>query len=120
MAILVVIDLDLEDNLSKVYKDTKDTIEYLQTIAKSIEGRVLEGEKIPGLKVVDGRQTRFITEPGLKHLAHSLGEDVVYEKVVKPINITGLEKLVDAKEMAQLITLGYIQFKEGNKKVELD
>lgn len=120
MAILVLFDLDLEDDLKKVYKDAQDTIAYLSDVVKSIENRALNGEEINGLKIVDGRKTRYITEPGFKYLESILGKNVVYETIEKPITLTRLEALLKGDDISQLEVLGYIQFKEASKKVVID
>lgn len=119
MASLVLFDLDLEEDLSKVYKDAQDTIEYLKDLVSSIEKRVLSGETINGLQVVDGRKSRVITEPGFKYLSKVLGEKVVYEEIKKPITITKLEALVSKEDMEDLILNGYVAYQESAKKVAL-
>lgn len=116
--LLVVIDLDLELDISQTYEDIDTTIKYLTDVKKSIEARVLGGEEIPGLKVVPGRKTREITDVGLKYLVSVLGEENVYEK--KPIGITKLEKLLDEKEIAYLTANGLIEYKIGNDRVVVE
>lgn len=120
MASLVLFDLDLEDDLKKVYKDSQDTIKYLQDLVSSIEKRVLGGETLGGFKVVSGRKSRFITEPGFKYLTKLLGEDTVYETIKKPITITKLEALVKKEDMEELLVEGYVAYKEGSKQVVVE
>lgn len=120
MANLVLFDLDLEEDLRKIYQDAKDTIAYLEDIVKSIETRVLDGEHIRGLKIVTGRKTRFITDEGFIYLAKILGKDKVYELVEKPITLTKLEALIGEKETAKLEGLGYIQNKFASNKVVVE
>lgn len=117
MASLVLFDLDLEDNLKEVYQNAKDTIAYLEDVVKSIENRVLDGEEIQGLKVIEPKGNRYITEPGFKYLAKVLGEDVVYETKKTPIGITKLEALIGESEMEELAENGYIANKVGKAKV---
>lgn len=112
-------DLDLDD-LAKVYEDAQETIKYLQDVINSIEKRVVDGEEVEGLKVVDGRKTRNITEEGLKYLEKTLGKDRIYETVQKPIGVTKLEKMLESDEFAELYTKGVISFKVGKPKVVLD
>lgn len=119
MASLVLFDLDLEDDFSRVYKDAQDTIKYLQDLVSSIEKRVLSGETISGLQVVDGRKSRVITEPGFKYLSKILGEKVVYEEIKKPITITKLEALISKEDMEELVLNGYVAYRESAKKVAL-
>lgn len=116
---LVLFDLDLEDDLKKVYKDSQDTIKYLQDLTMSIENRVLDGETLEGFKIVEGKKTRFITEPGFKYLTKALGEEIVYETIKKPITLTKLEAIISRKEVDELFVEGYIAYKESTKKVEL-
>lgn len=120
MASVVLYDLDLEDDLSKVYQEAQDTIAYLQDLVKSISDRVLGGEEIKGLKVVEGRGTRVITEPGFKYLSKVLGGSVVYEEKRVPIGITKLEALIGKEDMEELAQNGYITYKPGSSKVVLD
>jgi hypothetical protein len=120
MATLLLIDLDLEEDLAKVYKDSKDTIKYLEDLVKSIDKRVLDGESIRGLRIVDGKKSRFITEPGFKYLEHKLGTNVVYEMIKTPITIGKLEALLPQEDMDALLSFGYISLKESSKKVDVE
>lgn len=117
MALLCeTIDIDLDD-LQEVFVNAKETIAYLQDVVQGIEKRVLEGEKVDGLKVVEGRKTRTITDEGLKYLEKTLGKDNVYETVFKPIGVTKLEKMLEPDDFAELYQKGIIAFKVGNSKV---
>lgn len=120
MAILLLFDLDLEEDLARVYRDSKDTIKYLEDLTKSIESRVLKGESIRGLKITDGRKSRFITEQGFKYLEQKLGANVVYEMVKTPITIGKLDVLLSQEEMDVLLSSGYISLKESTKKVDVE
>ena len=109
------IDFDLEI-VRDVYEDAKETIGYLSDIVKSIEKRVLTGEKIDGFALVPGRKSRIITENGVKYLEATLGEDA-FKTTRKPIGITDLENLVSQEELIDLHNKGVIAFKEGSPKV---
>ncbi len=112
------IDLDLEDPRD-VYENAVDTIEYLQDIVKSIDTRVLGGEKINGFVLIPGRATRTITSKGYTYLEARLGHDKVFVPTEKQIGITDLEKIIGPEDVAALVTKGYIVYKEGNPKVGL-
>jgi len=110
------IDLDLE-NPKHVYQNAIETIEYLQDVVKSLDKRVLGGEKIDGFVLIPGRKTRIITQDGIAYLDRVLGHDKVYKTIESAIGITEVEKLLDAEDIAALITKGYIVYKEGSPKV---
>jgi hypothetical protein len=110
------IDLDLEDT-QEVYQNALETIAYLQDVVKSVDTRVLSGEKIQGFKVIEGRKTRSITQDGFKYLEKVLGREKVYKTIEKELGITELEKIIDPQEMATLITKGYVVFTPGSPKV---
>lgn len=117
MALLCrTIDLDLEDP-AEIHKDAKETIKYLQDVVKSVEKRVLEGEKVKGLKKVPGNKTRKITDKGYKYLESVFGKEKVYKTVEKPIGITELEDMVSEEELADLYKKNVIVFKESKPKV---
>lgn len=119
MASLVLFDLDLELDLASVYKNAKDTIAYLEDLIKSIDNRVLGGEVIPGLQVVQKRGNRYITPPGEKYLASILGEDKFYKTIKKPLTLTELSNEMTQSEIDELEKEGYISRKEGSLKVEV-
>lgn len=119
MASLVLFDLDLELDLASVYKNAKDTIAYLEDLIKSIDNRVLGGEVIPGLQVVQKRGNRYITPPGEKYLASILGEDKFYKIIKKPLTLTELSNEMTQSEIDELEKEGYISRKEGSLKVEV-
>ena len=119
MASLVLFDLDLELDLASVYKNAKDTIAYLEDLIKSIDNRVLGGEVIPGLQVVQKRGNRYITPPGEKYLASILGEDKFYKIIKKPLTLTELSNEMTPSEIDELEKEGYISRKEGSLKVEV-
>lgn len=119
MASLVLFDLDLELDLASVYKNAKDTIAYLEDLIKSIDNRVLSGEVIPGLQVVQKRGNRYITPPGERYLASILGEDKFYKTIKKPLTLTELSNEMTQSEIDELEKEGYISRKEGSLKVEV-
>lgn len=119
MASLVLFDLDLELDLASVYKNAKDTIAYLEDLIKSIDNRVLGGEVIPGLQVVQKRGNRYITPPGERYLASILGEDKFYKTIKKPLTLTELSNEMTQSEIDELEKEGYISRKEGCLKVEV-
>lgn len=119
MASLVLFDLDLELDLASVYKNAKDTIAYLEDLIKSIDNRVLGGEVIPGLQVVQKRGNRYITPPGERYLASILGEDKFYKIIKKPLTLTELSNEMTQSEIDELEKEGYISRKEGSLKVEV-
>jgi len=119
MASLVLFDLDLELDLASVYKNAKDTIAYLEDLIKSIDNRVLGGEVIPGLQVVQKRGNRYITPPGERYLASILGEDKFYKTIKKPLTLTELSNEMTQSEIDELEKEGYISRKEGSLKVEV-
>jgi hypothetical protein len=119
MASLVLFDLDLELDLASVYQNAKDTIEYLEDLIKSIDNRVLGGEEIAGLRVVQKSGNRYITPPGEKYLASVLGEDKFYKTIKKPLTLTELSNELTPSEIDMLEKEGYISRKEGSRKVEV-
>ena len=119
MASLVLFDLDLELDLASVYQNAKDTIAYLEDLIKSIDNRVLSGEEIAGLQVVQKRGNRYITPPGEKYLASVLGEDKFYKTIKKPLTLTELSNEMTQSEIDELEKEGYISRKEGSQKVEV-
>lgn len=121
MAILTsYYDVDLEENVSKLYRDAQETIKYLQDLCASIERRVETGEFINGFKIKETKGNRFITPKGEVYLEKVLGKDKVYKTTVKFIGITDLSKLIEADEMESLILNGFVDFKPGKKVVEVD
>lgn len=119
MASLVLFDLDLELDLASVYQNAKDTIAYLEDLIKSIDNRVLSGEEIAGLQVVQKRGNRYITPPGEKYLLSVLGEDKFYKTIKKPLTLTELSNEMTTSEIDMLEKEGYISRKEGSQKVEV-
>lgn len=119
MASLVLFDLDLELDLASVYQNAKDTIAYLEDLVKSIDNRVLSGEVIAGLQVVEKRGNRYITPPGERYLASILGEDKFYKTIKKPLTLTELSNEMTQSEIDVLEKEGYISRKEDSLKVEV-
>lgn len=109
------IDFDLEIE-KEIYENAKETIAYLSDVVKSIERRVLSGEKIEGFALVPGRKTRYITSFGEDYLPKVLGEEA-YKVTKKIIGITDLEKLLPAEEIVALHQKGVIDFKEGSPQI---
>lgn len=123
MASLLLFDLDLEENISKLYTDAKDTIKYLEDMVKSIEAQVI-GEtftkkELEGFKIVEKPGNRYITPPGEKYLAKTLGEDKFYEIIKKPLTLGKLEGELNSQEMNDLILSGYIAYRPSKKVVEV-
>jgi len=113
------IDLDLEDE-AEVYKNAQETIAYLNNVVSSISQRVLEGEKIQGFKIVDGRASRQITQGGYEYIKTHFGEDKAYETITKPLTLTKIEVLIGKVETKSMETLGLIIKVPGSPKVVLD
>lgn len=116
MLLVKMIDLDLEDN-AEIYENAKETIKYLSDIVTSIESRVVDGEEVEGLTLVDGKKTRSISKQGQTYLEGVLGRDKVYKSTEKFIGITDLERLVDSEDMHELVNKGYVVYKKGKPKV---
>lgn len=109
-------DLDIDD-LAQVRESALETIAYLNNVVSAINNRVLAGEKVEGLKVVDGKKTRTITDKGYEYLEKTLGRENVYKTVEKPIGIGELEKMLETPEFAALYEKGVVVYKVGAKKV---
>lgn len=113
------IDLDLEDE-KDVFVNAKETIAYLSNVVKTIEARVLDGELISGLKVVEGRKSRKITDGGYLYIEKQFGKNYAYETVTKPLTLTKIEALIGKIETKSMEDLGLIENKSSTKKVVLE
>jgi len=116
MLLCKLIDLDFE-KASEVLKNARETIEYLQDVVNSIEARVLGGEKIDNVKIIEGTKRRIITDLGLKYLEQKLGRDKVFKVIEKPIGITELEKILLPEEISALYGKGGIAYENAKLKV---
>lgn len=112
-------DLDLED-VQELYKDAKETIAYLADLCQSIDNRVLKGEEIEGFKIVNGRKSQVITEPGKKYLESILGKEECYKVTKKFIGITELKTMLSGEEMIELHKKGALGYSVPSKKVVVD
>lgn len=112
------IDLDLVKEVD-AYENAKETIKYLQDVVDSIEQRVIGGEKVDGLELVEGQKRRAITQYGLDYLQKQFGEDFVYKTIKKPITVTELDKNVSTYDMSEMIQKGIIEFKETTPKIKV-
>jgi hypothetical protein len=119
MLLCNLIDLDVEKE-SIVLKNARETIEYLQNVVMAIEQRVLSGEQVKGVKVVEGQRRRIITSNGIKYLENLLGRDAVIKVIEKPIGITELEKLVTPEEINAMYGKGVIAYESGKPKVVVE
>lgn len=118
MLLCKTIDLDLEEP-NKVYQDAQETIAYLQDVVKSIEERVIAGEALEGFDLIESPKRRTITENGYKYLEHTLGHDVVYKTIEKPIGVTELERILTKDDFAALYGKGVVVFEPGKPRVIL-
>lgn len=119
MANLLMFDLDMEEDVRKVYIDAKDTIKYLEDLVKSIEARVLNGEYLEdsGFEIVSKPGNRFITKPGEKYLVKLFGEDKIMEK--KIVTFAKLDTLLTKQDYQELYMNGFMDYKKATNKVEL-
>jgi hypothetical protein len=116
MLLCKTIDLDLVKEVD-AYINAKETIKYLQDVVDSIESRLMSGESMDGLTVVDGQKRRYLTDYGLEYLQAKFGRDFVYKTVEKAITITEIEKELEPKEIAELTNKGVIDYKSTAQKV---
>lgn len=117
MILVAKILLDFED-LGEVYKNIKETQEYLNSVIAVIEQKVLDGEKVNGL-YVSTTKSRTITEAGLKYLVAQFGEEKVYKTKVSPIGITDLQKMLTNEQIDELVKMGGIEYKESKPSVKM-
>ena len=94
--------MDPED-IAEVLKIEDDVVKWLGTVKKyALDRAVNHGEKFPGMKLVEGRSLRTITDE--KGLAEKLtGEG--YKDIYKPValkGITDLERLCGKKNFVKL------------------
>lgn len=119
MLLCELIDLDLTKEVD-VYENALETIKYLQDVVNSIESRVLAGEQIEGLEIVEGKKRRQLTEFGLDYLSKQFGRDFVFKQVEKPITITELDKTMSAYEMSELVNKGAVVYKDTTPKIKIN
>ena len=113
------IDLDFEFGAEDVlFVNAKETIAYLESIIKNIEKRVLDGEKIDGLRIKEGAKKRVINKDGIDYLIKTFPEDIIYEK--KLVGIATLEKNIGKKEMDYLLEREYIEFSQNKSSVVVE
>lgn len=118
MLLCELIDLDLAKEVD-VYENSLETIKYLQDVVNSIETRVLSGEQVEGLEIVEGQKRRQITDFGLEYLSKQFGRDFAFKQVEKPITITELDKSLSQYEMSDLIIKGVVIYKDTSQKIKI-
>lgn len=101
-----------EEEIVEAVLRSKEIKSWLDEVEKFALAKALNGEKLPGLKLVRGRSVRKITDQEAAAEALRAGgfEDVFRPKELK--TITDLEKLAGKKKLAELLD-GLIEKPEG-------
>ena len=101
------------EEIGIILKECADVEDWLKDMKEIALNKILEGEKIEGWKVVEGRSNRVITdidEAFEKLKNEGFEEAVLYER--KPLSLTELEKLVGKKKFGELMA-DYIDKPKG-------
>lgn len=100
-------DLALISNadISRFLLETKGLIDWIKDLEEEALRSILNGEDIPGYKVVEGRSIRAFkdVDKALNILqAKGFDEAMLYEK--KPLSLSKLEKLVGKKDFTEILS----------------
>lgn len=95
-----VYESELTDKDIKLILDNKKLIEdFLKAVEDKVYNRLIEGGKLEGYKLVEGRSTRKWIDEAENHLIDKLGDDAFEKKL---IGITKAGKLMDKKDIDDL------------------
>lgn len=96
--------LSLED-LADVLKTAKALTDWLKAVQETALTLLMEGEDVPGYKVVEGRSSRKYADPDgvLQHLVDAGYSEAEVCKPRELITLTAMEKFLGKKKFAELI-----------------
>lgn len=98
-----------EDELAKVYLSLDSIVAWAKDVKAAVEGKVLAGGHVPGIKVVRGRSNRQITDPQkamqiLKDAGFEEWQITVQPTLERPLLGLGeLEKVVGKKALPEVL-----------------
>lgn len=101
------------EEIGTILKDCLDVEDWLKQLKETALSKILDGEKVDGWKVVEGRSNRIINniDEAFKTLKENgFDEAVLYER--KPLSLTDLEKLIGKKRFGELLA-SYIEKPKG-------
>lgn len=102
-------------DLSYILDHANDWLNWIKEVQASSLARSIEGESIPGFKVVAGHGKRQITDPeAVCRLLEKKGYEPYKEKEMKPL--THLEKMLGKKTFNQLIG-EYVEHVDGKPQL---